>query len=83
MIKRFWTFMLNGGFIRGNKRYIIFPPYIAVVLTLTFWLLNQPISLLNYLKEPKTIIFIVICLVFGGPCIYFLDKVFGKNTNNK
>ncbi|GAB9259927.1 DUF5976 family putative bacteriocin [Ligilactobacillus animalis] len=82
-MRRLWKWWLAGG-IKENKRYVIFPlsEALAIPFGLWFWG-DRETSFLQFLTTPKMIIFLIICLVGGGPLLYILDSVFrvNKKTN--
>ncbi|MCI5941805.1 MAG: bacteriocin [Ligilactobacillus animalis] len=82
-MKRLWKWWLAGG-IKGNKRYVIFPisEALAIPFGLWFWG-DRETSFLQFLTTPKMIIFLIICLVGGGPLLYILDSVFRVNKKMK
>ncbi|QCQ03301.1 bacteriocin [Ligilactobacillus animalis] len=78
-MKRLWKWWLAGG-IKGNKRYVIFPISEALAIPFGLWFGgDRETSFLQFLTTPKMIIFLIICLVGGGPWLYFLDRVFRIN----
>lgn len=78
-MRSLWKWWLAGG-IKGNKRYVIFPisEALAIPFGLWFWG-NRETSFLKFLTTPKMIIFLIICLVGGGPLLYILDSAFRIN----
>lgn len=78
-MRRLWKWWLAGG-IKGNKRYVIFPISEALVIPFGLWFWgDRADSFLQFLTTPKMIIFLIICLVGGGPLLYILDSVFRIN----
>lgn len=75
---------LDGGLIRGRKRYVIIPIIFAIFLPLSMWLSdNEGMSYLDYIQMPKWIIFVVFCLVGGSTLLYLLDTAMKVNKHMK
>ena len=84
VLKKLWNIWLNGGFIRGNKRYVIFPIIMAIGLPLSMWLSdNEGMSYLEYIQKPKWIMFAVFCLVSGSTLLYLFDTAIKVNKHMK
>ena len=70
VLKKLWETWLDGGFIRGKKRYVIAPVIWALLIPLGIWLFgNEEMSYLDYIQTPKMIIVTIFCLV--GVVHYF------------
>ena len=52
MLKKLWETWLDGGFIRGKKRYVIAPVIWALLIPLGIWLFgNEGMSYLDYIQQ--------------------------------
>ena len=82
MLKKLWNIWLDGGLIRGRKRYVIAPVIWALLIPLGIWLFgNEDMSYLDYIQTPKWIIFAVFCLVGGSTLLYLLDTAMKVNKH--
>lgn len=84
MLKKLWETWLDGGFIRGKKRYVIAPVIWALLIPLGIWLFgNEEMSYLDYIQTPKMIIVTIFCLVGGSTLLYLLDTAMKVNKHMK
>ncbi|EFK79557.1 hypothetical protein HMPREF9269_0527 [Ligilactobacillus salivarius ACS-116-V-Col5a] len=75
---------MDGGFIRGKKRYVIAPVIWALLIPLGIWLFgNEEMSYLDYIQTPKMIIVTIFCLVGGSTLLYLLDTAMKVNKHMK
>ena len=84
MLKKLWETWLDGGFIRGKKRYVIDPVFWAMLIPLGIWMFgNEEMSYLDYIQTPKMIIVTIFCLVGGSTLLYLLDTAMKVNKHMK
>ena len=84
MIKKLWETCVDGGFIRGKKRYVIAPVIRALLIPLGIWLFgNEGMSYLDYIQTPKMIIVTIFCLIGGSTLLYLLDTAMKVNKHMK
>ena len=84
MLKKLWETWLEGGFIRGKKRYVIAPVIWALLIPLGIWLFgNEGMSYLDYIQTPKMIIVTIFCLIGGSTLLYLLDTAMKVNKHMK
>ena len=82
--KKLWETWLDGGFIRGKKRYVIAPVIWALLIPLGIWLFgNEGMSYLDYIQTPKIIIVNIFCLIGGSTLLYLLDTAMKVNKHMK
>ncbi|CDK36071.1 Bacteriocin-like prepeptide [Ligilactobacillus salivarius cp400] len=75
---------MDGGFIRGKKRYVIAPVIWALLIPLGIWLFgNEDMSYLDYIQTPKMIIVAIFCLIGGSTLLYLLDTTMKVNKHMK
>ena len=84
MLKKLWETWLDGGFIRGKKRYVIAPVIWALLIPLGICLFgNEGMSYLDYIQTPKMIIVTIFCLIGGSTLLYLLDTAMKVNKHMK